>query len=904
MDFKQKGQISIFFSTTVIVMITFMAFIINIGMLVKAKINLQNATDAAAYAGASVQARQLTNIAYLNWEMRNIYKEWMFKYYVLGSLNLEGINNSSGDTTDFRMASYLRSANPAVDRYNFPSTCVDFSNTGGVGLCTKYVVPGLPRFSSSNVLGMDETTNAFVDGIVAEKSRDCSERTKLNFLTANLWAYNVKIDDPALSNLNDQAPEIGVDRMGAFPQAFELALRIRNLELQVNHPPINGICMDTSLGVNCNRSVQSLNTPSTERSLKALLTGWRNIGASDDNQMKNSFTIKELSPREDTSFKTFKNLSTALIPLDSQGVSKFYLDLKLMTVNYAPFYTAFTSNSVGRDSDAAINVSGVSGGIAAEGQCAATKMGLPVPGYPFGFVKSPDILTYYAIETKTNFTGLFNPFQRSMVLSAYAAAKPFGGRIGPQIFDVSNRNELKARRSARISSAYISGLDITNPVGAFQGSNTTGLYKPGMPVPLNSNTANGRFWMNSPDDVIGGIVESEKIVFGIPNLFYEYPNKDLNAAQDALETQAIQLIELDAGGVTVQPTKRGGFYNADAFSLFKSKLRGIGSDVTPQNIGDALNAVRAPTIYDANNYLIPTPEDINSALETDSWGSITGEQRSRFSVGGENYRLYDLTLYAPMFSSDPTIALYKSPNDLVNVLDEYLISQKAALEKYQAAMNIVASDIFINNRSSSTGANTGVEAAKEISDLPITATGGSSSAYEAIAADESIAKNFIPTCASIAGKFLHFYLGANSGVLDAANCPTSLPELMRSRWSNNTLTNDLYQEFSYVYPESLSTELFTAYRPGPQHGAGQDGVLKILIGAKKEDTMIRNFYSTKFIPLKSLTQSQDSAYGLPKLPIYSEGATGRSEGAETVRSNFANFIEDSEISIPIENLNH
>ena len=42
---------------------------------------------------------------------------------------------------------------------------------------------------------MDETTNAFVDGIVAEKSRDCSERTKLNFLTANLWAYNVKIDD-------------------------------------------------------------------------------------------------------------------------------------------------------------------------------------------------------------------------------------------------------------------------------------------------------------------------------------------------------------------------------------------------------------------------------------------------------------------------------------------------------------------------------------------------------------------------------------------------------------------------------------------------------------------------------------------------------------------------------------
>ena len=174
---NQQGQVTIFFATATVTVITLMAFIINIGIFVKAKINLQNAVDAAAYAGASVQSRQLTNISYLNWEMRNVYKEWMFKYYVLGNLNLRSVAGGDpmaadchtgapatrGETTegvDFRMCSYNTTATAAkrvADSYNFPSVCIDFANTGSVGLCTRYAVPGLPRFRSSNVLGMDET---------------------------------------------------------------------------------------------------------------------------------------------------------------------------------------------------------------------------------------------------------------------------------------------------------------------------------------------------------------------------------------------------------------------------------------------------------------------------------------------------------------------------------------------------------------------------------------------------------------------------------------------------------------------------------------------------------------------------------------------------------------------------
>ena len=240
---SEKGQISIFFSTTVVVMVTLIAFIINIGIFVKAKINLQNATDAAAYAGASVQARQLTNIAYMNWEMRNVFKEWMFKYYVLGGLNLPDVFGApSGSFMSYTMQSYDRTSTTAEDLYNFPSVCIDFAETGGVGMCTRYLVPGLPRFESSNVLGMDETTNAFIDTIVAEKSQDCSRRSQLNFFTANTWAYNVQTNDGSVSNITAQAPQMASNFMGAFPKAFEIGLRIRALEAEVNFAPVVILC--------------------------------------------------------------------------------------------------------------------------------------------------------------------------------------------------------------------------------------------------------------------------------------------------------------------------------------------------------------------------------------------------------------------------------------------------------------------------------------------------------------------------------------------------------------------------------------------------------------------------------------------------------------------------------------
>src|SRR5947209_836738 len=82
---NQRGQVSVMMGIMTLTFLFFFCFVVNIGMLVNAKINLQNAADMAAYAGAAAQARQLNTISYLNYEMRRQYKKFLYRYYVVGN---------------------------------------------------------------------------------------------------------------------------------------------------------------------------------------------------------------------------------------------------------------------------------------------------------------------------------------------------------------------------------------------------------------------------------------------------------------------------------------------------------------------------------------------------------------------------------------------------------------------------------------------------------------------------------------------------------------------------------------------------------------------------------------------------------------------------------------------------
>ncbi len=82
---KKQGQILVLmamFSTTLIILF---GMVVSIGHLVEAKMNLQNAVDLAAMAGASQQARFLDQLSLVNYRMRQNYKWLLYDLYVTES---------------------------------------------------------------------------------------------------------------------------------------------------------------------------------------------------------------------------------------------------------------------------------------------------------------------------------------------------------------------------------------------------------------------------------------------------------------------------------------------------------------------------------------------------------------------------------------------------------------------------------------------------------------------------------------------------------------------------------------------------------------------------------------------------------------------------------------------------
>ncbi len=79
---KCKGQMTILVMLVFLTLFLLFAFVVNIGVLISEKVNLQNSADLGAYAGAAMQARVLNKIGYLNFRMRQNWKEFAFHNWV------------------------------------------------------------------------------------------------------------------------------------------------------------------------------------------------------------------------------------------------------------------------------------------------------------------------------------------------------------------------------------------------------------------------------------------------------------------------------------------------------------------------------------------------------------------------------------------------------------------------------------------------------------------------------------------------------------------------------------------------------------------------------------------------------------------------------------------------------
>jgi len=845
----EKGQLSIFLGIIMVIIITMMGFIINVGLFVKAKINLQNAVDAAAWSGAAVQARQLTNIAYLNWEMRNTYKEWMFKYYVIGQLGLSEQLNAgvvtASPNTSFRLMAFPGSTE--VDPFNLPSTCMSFG--GSKDICKLYSTPGLPRFEAPGMPGIDDQHQSFENVITKIKASNCSTKSVRNFASAMIWAYGIKKDF-----FND-TPSAASHRTGAWVQAIELGLRMRNLEAIVNRPPTdNPICYGST---SCTPIAQlasenaggPFGNPYNERPIKAFQSAFRNIsgGAFKTGQIKDefssSFKLTELKPKV---FNAKPNtLSHTLIPSGNLSIGstsyspsqKRYLDLIAYPLNLVTFYTTLVTNNSGEA------IKSIVGSTPVEGACGSTKTGLPVPGYMFGYVKNPKVLTYYAVKGEADFIGLFYPFSenKGVTLQAYASAKPFGGRIGPMLFGFGDEDATtivpRLESSQNRTLPYVSALLV--PGGPFEA---------GRPIPNEQS-----FWLDGPTSVIGGSPSSGvDVKFGIPNILYDFDNYADLAQHTTSAEGAILTVRENNSPVPTNPEVLG-LFDSRQYAKFASHLDiSDPTLVTALEIEKALESVRQPTKYEALNYMIPTMEDGANNPENLAAFPSAIKKATNPITGTPFYELF-----GPLWGPD---TLFQTPDAIISIIQSYLQQSDAAIEKYLDSLKSIATDIAATP--SIGGATTYQDAAESI--YPI--SGGLTN---------------MTNCdkLSMATRFNQFFKGSS------AQCDIKpLAEMIRNYIKDETdiggLSYRYFYKSSYFKPDQGSPfkaplknkDLLTAYVPGPRQGSNDSGDLLNPFGSyPKILSAKRNYYSTKFVAMKALADSGQESY--QEKPIYSEEAS-------------------------------
>lgn len=834
---------------TLILVMGMLAFIINVGLFVKAKINLQNAVDAAAFSGAATQARQLTNIAYVNWEMRNTYKEWMFKYYVLGQMaltkggnrlsdaNLAGAGNVSFLLKGTPVAGNTSTGGFGFDRYNVPSICVH--NNSSTDICPIYALPGIPRFPAIGVAGISEIHEAFVNKLVEEKGENCSARTQINFLASMSWAYSSGTKEiPG-------APLIATNKVGAWPESLELAMRMRNLEMVVNRPPVADMNYNNLSNLSGIGQDFSLN----ERPLKAFMSAFRNLGGgkykdvlgkagagADEafDELSASFKMTELPP---TPYEAPANsVSGFLIPTNfeypgSQGVkalSKHYLDLQAVPLNLATMFTTFatTRNEFEPNVDS-------------EASCFVSKSAMPVPGYILGFVKNPEVLTYYAVKGEARFTGLFFPnTQGSFKLTAYAAAKPFGGRIGPRLFGYTNQDASVVPRTDTNSrsSSYVSGLRV---LGAAS-------FQPGMPIPPS-----GEFWVDETKSLVGGVPVANSgdiISYAIPNLIYDFQSDDDLQAQNSFGIGTIQTIKEQpiADGSTLE--KRG-LFNRYQMRRLKEALGGNfeGTNMTSNDITKALIVARQVTRYDAANYLIP---DFNRATSNKTNAAPTARPDPSASPAlpiGFQYKLY-----APLLGDG---LLYQTPSQVGEVVITYMKANEKAVVAYLEALLQVGQKIFSLPSGVGSSTNVNAQAAQSIHANAGTSASPSPIPAPLVSGDPMDAN--APTCKKdMASKFYHFFTQSNTacGIVP-------LEKMMIEYIDKKNTSGSKYYSTSYYNPLPPRA-IMSAYYPSARQGATPDEdamVLNPIGGSGTSDySARRNYYSTKFFPLyKVLTGSND-----------------------------------------------
>ncbi len=415
----------------------FFAFVINVGMLVNAKINLQNAADMAAYSGAAVQARQLTHISYLNYELRRQYKKFLFRYYVMGNLaqyaqpkstGIGGARNwaPNGDPGDgtrgingVTQGVSAHDQNPIIP-FDVPVTCLPFNTNDNP--CQLERLKAITQLQASVQDQINTVLAEQLKAIEQIRQNNCGAISTSNTSVMNYWLFNT---DPEMKSLlsagsalppAEKAQLVAIQSVargiGLVPKVFLINNRIDTLAKYVNEGPRTGINPASAA-----QMIGQGDAAASERTYDAFMSAYNSLG-NHTFDTDDQIVMDEILPKGATGASDPAIGEPRLLKLDRVQVNfdVFVQQMGLSGCRQANLTAALNPPPAGTTAH----------------DCFSCAVAMPQAiNLNLARTKDPSVLTYYAVRLQAPAKLMFNPFGGDLTLRAYAAAQPFGSRIGP-----------------------------------------------------------------------------------------------------------------------------------------------------------------------------------------------------------------------------------------------------------------------------------------------------------------------------------------------------------------------------------------------------------------------------------------------------------------------------------------
>lgn len=407
----QKGQVAFFVILIFQVLFVFFAMVVNIGLLVHHKINLQNSVDLAAYYGAMKQAEMMSAIGHVNYQIRQSYKLLTFRYSQLGTAGVNNNNPWDWKSTPQKLRS---EENSEIVPYD-PLFCVSYSPFSHVNDQESYcqnpnglVLPGIgiPSLATgigAIFVGFQDSIKEAAERAREEAFRSCKRISVTNWFALARFVYAYKMDvrnrkQLLISLANEVSKSDPNDLDGKSIKEGVYKTLLKNLSYQ-NKAEIESRYGATGVG-----------SPSETAKFEVI----------------NGLSVGDCGPMgaeaEPPGWLSEVSIYPMLAYLDANNCPAGDGPIQLNKVAFVNQTIPTYAEELGRD-----NVNNIMQVIQEpSGENAQTRLFKST----LGFEKNPWCMGYYGVSATATPKIPFSPLG-DVKLVARAYAKPFGGRIGP-----------------------------------------------------------------------------------------------------------------------------------------------------------------------------------------------------------------------------------------------------------------------------------------------------------------------------------------------------------------------------------------------------------------------------------------------------------------------------------------